>query len=123
MPGDYGKTQYAEVVLDWSNIPSEASLRLHVNLTAVSESRVAAIPSSFVESEDAALFIFGVPPGSCPPGTRRTDPTTYVAPPPVPQALSPPPPSPPPPSVSVDSAILSLSVVANTTVAMSSVFP
>ena len=69
------------------------------------------------------MFIFGVPPGSCPPGTRRTDPATYVAPPPIPRALSPPPPSPPPPAVSVDSAILSLSVVANTTAAMSNVFP
>ena len=122
-PEDYNKTKYAEVELKWANIPPEASLRLHVNLTAVSDARVEHIPSGFNESEEAALFIFGVHEGSCPPGTRRNDASTYKAPPPLAPRPNPPPPSPPPPAASIDSAILGLSIVANTTASVSSVFP
>ena len=122
-PEQYATTQYAEIELDWSKIPLKADLRLHVTIKAISEARVATLPATFDETTDAAAFIYGVPQGSCPPGTTRSDPSSWVAPPPLAPAASPPPPSPPPPAVVVDSAILSLSVVANSTAATANVFP
>ena len=121
-PEDGNVTKFAEVSIHWANVTEEASLRLTVNLTAVSGARVMSIPETYDEDEEASLFIFGVPEGSCPPGTRRTDPDAYVAPPPAALAPSPPPPSPPPPAASVDASILSLSVVANTTAEFANTF-
>jgi hypothetical protein len=123
LPEQYDTTQYAEIELDWRQIPPEADFRLNVKLTAISEARVAPLPSTFNETTDAAVFIYGVPKGSCPPGTVRADPASWVAPPPLAPAPAQPPPAPPPPDALLDSAILKLSVVANSTAATGTVFP
>lgn len=122
-PEQYNVTQFAEVTLHWANISAESSLRLTVNLTAVSNARVMRVTAGYNEFDDAALFIFGVYEGSCPPGTRRRDSSTYTAPPPLAPRPNPPPPPPPPPQVNLDFAILALSIVANTTAATSTNFP
>jgi len=118
----FGETKYAEVELDWSRIPLVANLRLNIELEAVSDARVALPRAAYNETEDAAAFIYGVPQGSCPPGTRRIDPAAWVAPPPLAPMSPPPPPPPPPPASYVDSAILRLSVVVNSTAATTNVF-
>ena len=121
-PEDYNVQKSAQVTLHWERIPLQADLRLSVNLTAVSASRVNIVSSSYDELNDASLFIFGVPQGSCPPGSRRTNPSAYTAPPPLGPAPHPHPPAPPPPTAALDAAILRLSVVVNTTAALGSVF-
>ena len=110
-------TKTVRVTLMWDAIPLHSELTLGMTLTPVTHSRTLISDGNLnsdvvsLPSQTQALWVFGVPLGACPPGTRRTTSAGWIAnnpPPPPPLPQSPPPPQPPPPSASNDAELHSL---------------
>ena len=113
-------TKYVDVDVHWAAIPPEAELTVGVTLTPLENAALDATDLTGLTvwkrsmAATQALHLFGVPPGACPPGTRRTTSEGWVGAPPPPSPpppASPMPPSPPPPGSRDDAELYSLAVV------------
>ena len=110
-------TKYVEILVHWAAVPLEAELTVGVALTPVANAALDATDTPVWNRSMAlteALRLFGVPPGACPPGTRRTTSEGWVGSPPPPSPpppAVPTPPSPPPPGSQDDAELYSLAVV------------
>jgi hypothetical protein len=110
-------TKYVDVDVHWAAIPPEAELTVGVTLAPLENAALDATDLTNWNRSMAAtqaLRLFGVPPGACPPGTRRTTSEGWVGAPPPPSPpppASPMPPSPPPPGSQDDAELYSLAVV------------
>ena len=108
-------TKTVRVTLMWNAIPLHGELTLGMTLTPVANARTLETETQGLTPPSAtqALWVFGVPLGACPPGTRRTTSEGWIAndpPPPPPLPTSPPPPQPPPPNARDDAELQSLQV-------------
>jgi len=69
-----GELQQAiKVPIDWDRVPASAQYRLKLHLNSFINSRV------LNQTNDVGLHVFGVPPGTCPPGTSRKQNSTKGA--------------------------------------------
>ena len=108
-------TKTVRVTLMWNAIPLHGELTLGMTLTPVANAQTLETETQGLTPPSAtqALWVFGVPLGACPPGTRRTTSEGWIAndpPPPPPLPQSPPPPQPPPPNARDDAELQSLQV-------------
>ena len=108
-------TKTVRVTLMWNAIPLHGELTLGMTLTPVANAQTLETETQGFTPPSAtqALWVFGVPLGACPPGTRRTTSEGWIAndpPPPPPLPQSPPPPQPPPPNARDDAELQSLQV-------------
>ena len=107
-------TKTVRVTLMWNAIPLHGELTLGMTLTPTANARTLESETQHSPpSATQALWVFGVPLGACPPGTRRTTSAGWIAndpPPPPPLPTSPPPPQPPPPNARDDAELHSLQV-------------
>ena len=110
-------TKFIDVDVHWGQIPPEADITVGVTLVPVANAALDAVDlvnwnRSMASTE--ALRLFGVPPGACPPGTRRTTSEGWIGSPPPPSPPppnAPMPPSPPPPGSRDDAELYSLAVI------------
>ena len=108
-------TKTVRVTLMWNAIPLHGELTLGMTLTPVANAQTLETETQGLTPPSAtqALWVFGVPLGACPPGTRRATSEGWIAndpPPPPPLPQSPPPPQPPPPNARDDAELQSLQV-------------
>lgn len=110
-------TKFIDVDVHWGQIPPEAELTVGVTLIPVANAALDDVDLSNWNRSMAsteALRLFGVPPGACPPGTRRTTSEGWIGSPPPPSPPppnAPMPPSPPPPGSQDDAELYSLAVI------------
>ena len=110
-------TKFIDVSIHWSVVAPEAELTIGVTLTPIENIALDTTDLTNWQRSMAvteALRVFGVPPGVCPPGTRRTTSEGWIGAPPPPSPpppSSPPPPPPPPPGSNDDAELYYLAVV------------
>ena len=83
-------TKFIDVDVHWGQIPPEAELTVGVTLIPVANAALDDVDLSNWNRSMAsteALRLFGVPPGACPPGTRRTTSEGWIGSPPPPRRL------------------------------------